>query len=155
MLKFQALCMHWCQVEMQLIKTKQSNGLRKPRKLSKTIKDLCTSTHISVFTDFMESFKLHTDASGIGLRAVLYQEQDGVDRVIRYCSWALSKSEANYNAHKLEFLALKWAVTYSFHEYLYDNTFMAYSDNNPLAYVLSTAKLDITGLLLGGTVSHL
>ena len=36
-------------------------------------------------------------------------------------------------------------MTNSFHEYLYDNTFYVYSDNNSLWYVLSTTKHDITG----------
>ena len=38
---------------------------------------------------------------------------------------------------KLEFLSLKWAVTKSFQEYLYSNTFDVYSNNNPLTYVLT------------------
>ena len=46
------------------------------------------------------------DASTIGLGAILYQEQDGKDRVITYASRVLSKSESHYPAHKLEFLAL-------------------------------------------------
>ena len=46
----------------------------------------------------------------------------------------------NYSVHKLEFLALKWAITDKVHDYLYgSNTFVVY---NPLTYVLSTAKLD-------------
>ena len=32
-----------------------------------------------------------------------------------------------------------------FHEYLYGSQFDAYMDNNPLTYVLSSAKLDATG----------
>ena len=32
-----------------------------------------------------------------------------------------------------------------FHEYLYDGEFEVYMDNNPLTYVLTTAKLDATG----------
>jgi hypothetical protein len=51
----------------------------------------------------------------------------------------------NYPAHKLEFLALKWAVTDKFHEYLYGNQFEVKTDNNPLTYVLTSAKLDATG----------
>ena len=47
--------------------------------------------------------------------------------------------------HKLEFLALKWSVTERFHEYLYGGHFEVYMDNNPLTYILTTAKLDITG----------
>ena len=37
-------------------------------------KDLCTSTMILAFTDFVMSFKFYMDASGIRLQAVLYQE---------------------------------------------------------------------------------
>ena len=51
----------------------------------------------------------------------------GTIEVIWYVSQALSKSESHYPAHKLEFLALKWAVTESFQEYLYGNTFAVYS----------------------------
>ena len=32
-----------------------------------------------------------------------------------------------------------------FHEYLYGNHFVVYTDNNPLTYVLTNAKLDATG----------
>ena len=46
----------------------------------------------------------------------------------------------------LEFLALKWAICEKFHEYLYGSTpFEVYTDNNPLTYVLTTAKLDACG----------
>ena len=82
----------------------------------------------------------------MGLGAMLYQEQDGANWVIGYARWALSKSESHYLAHELEFLVLKWAVTKSFQVYLYGNTFMVYSDNNPLTYVLTTGKLDATKL---------
>ena len=77
---------------------------------------------------------------------MLYQkEDDGTDRVIAYASQTLSKSEKNYDVHKLEFLALKWSVTERFHEYLYGGKFEVYMDNNPLTYIFNTAKLDATG----------
>ena len=87
----------------------------------------------------------HTDASVLGLGAILYQEQDGVEKVISYASQSLSKSKSKYPICKLEFLCLKWAITGQFHEYLYGNTFDVYTDNNPLTYSLSTAKLDAMG----------
>ena len=62
-----------------------------------------------------------------------------------YASRGLSKSENNYPVRKLELLALKWAVTEKFSDYLYGHNFTVYTDNNPLAYVLSTARLDATG----------
>ena len=40
---------------------------------------------------------------------------------------------------------MKWAITEQFHEYLYGNAFDVYTDNNPLTYVLTTAKLDAMG----------
>ena len=55
---------------------------------------------------------------------------------------AWRKAESHYPAHKLEFLALKWAVVKKFHEYLYGLTFNVHMDNNLLTYMLTTAKLD-------------
>ena len=75
----------------------------------------------------------------------MYQTQDGKERVIAYASRSLKPSEKNYPAHKLEFLALKWALCEKFHDYLYGSLFEVISDNNPLTYVLPTAKLDATG----------
>ena len=86
--------------------------------------------------DFSLPFVLHTDTCGDDLGAVLCQEQDGKLRVISYASKGLSSSEKNYPAHKLEFLALKWAVTEKFYDYLYGHKFTVFSDNNPQTYVL-------------------
>ena len=98
------------------------------------------------YADFRKPFRLNTDASKLGLGSVLYQQQeDDTFRVIAYASRSLSKTEKNYSVHKLEFLALKWAVMERFHEYLYGGEFKVYTDNNPLTYVLTTAKLDVTG----------
>ena len=102
----------------------------------------CCEAPVLGYADYSSPFVVHTDASLDGLGAVLYQKQDGKDRVISYVSRRLSPSERNCPVHKLEFLALKWAVTDKFHDYPYGNQFTAYTDNNPLTYVLTTAKLD-------------
>ena len=110
------------------------------------LKKLCISTPILAYPDYKLPFVLHTDSSSEGLGAVLYQKQNGKLRVIAYASRSVSKSESHYPAHKLEFLALKWAVCEKFHEYLYgSNMFEVYTVNNPLTYVLSSAKLDACG----------
>ena len=62
-------------------------------------------------------------------------------RVIAFASRALSRSERNYIA----FLALKWAVTEKISDYLTMQHFSVLTDNNPITYVLTTAKLDATG----------
>ena len=84
------------------------------------LKDLCTSTPILAYADYQKPFQLQIDASDLGLDAVLYQkDNEGHQRVIASASRSLSHAECNYPAHKLEFLALKWAITDRFHEYLY------------------------------------
>ena len=40
---------------------------------------------------------------------------------------------------------MKWAVTEKFSDYLLGKTFSVFTDNNPLTYVLTSAKLDATG----------
>ena len=62
----------------------------------------------------------------------------------------MSKTEQQYHSNKQEFLALKWAVTEQFHEYLtpYGKNkyeFVVCTDNNPLTYILSSAHLDAAG----------
>ena len=110
------------------------------------LKTMCVSTPILAYPDYQLPFTLHTDSSTDGLGAVLYQKQDGKQRVIAYASRSVSKAESNYPAHKLEFLALKWAVCEKFHEYLYGTKpFEVFTDNNPLTYVLTSAKLDACG----------
>ena len=42
-------------------------------------------------------------------------------------------------------MALKWSIMEKFHEYVYGGHFEVYTDNNPLTYILTTAKLDATG----------
>ena len=120
---------------------KQQNSLE-------TLIDHITSPPIMAYPDFSQPYIVHTDASKEGLGAVLYQKQDGHSCVIAYASRSLSVAEKNYHFHagKLEFLALKWAITEQFRDYLYYSPkFTVFTDNNPLTYVLTTAKLNATG----------
>ena len=114
-----------------------------------TLIDCITSPPILAYPNYDAPFQLYTDASQEGLGAVLYQEQNGQQRVIAFASRTLSPAEQNYHLHagKLEFLALKWAVTDYFRDYLYyAPNFVVYTDNNPLTYVLSSARLNATGM---------
>ncbi len=108
------------------------------------IVDKLTTAPILGHADPKLSYQLHTDASTTGLGAALYQEQEGQLRVIAYASHGLTRSEAKYPAHKLEFLALKWAVTVKFSDYFYGSEFTVVTNSNPLTYVLTSAKLDAT-----------
>ena len=93
-----------------------------------------TQPPVLCYPDFSKPFIVRTDASKQGLRAVLFQEQESGDvRVVSYGSRTLRKDEKNYSTHKLEFLALYWAVTKQFHHYLYGAPhFTVTTDHNPL-----------------------
>uniref|UniRef100_A0A3B3BNF8 Gypsy retrotransposon integrase-like protein 1 n=1 Tax=Oryzias melastigma TaxID=30732 RepID=A0A3B3BNF8_ORYME len=109
-----------------------------------TIIEKLTLAPVLAFADPQKPYILHTDASSTGLGAILYQEHEEKKRVVAYASRGLTKSESRYPAHKLEFLALKWAVTEKFSDYLYGAQFTVVTDSNPLTYLLTTAKLDAT-----------
>jgi hypothetical protein len=77
-------------------------------------------------------------------------------RVIAYGSCTLSPSEKSYHLHsgKLEFLPLKWAICERFRDYLFHATsFVLYTDNNPLTYVITSQKCQVTFNLVGESVA--
>lgn len=100
-----------------------------------------THAPVLAFANPDKPYILHVDAILKGLGAVLYQEYKEGLRPVAYASRKLSPSEKGYPVHQLEFLALKWAVVDKFHDYLYGDRFTVRTDNNPLTYVLTRAKL--------------
>lgn len=94
--------------------------------------------------DFDKPFLLSVDASSCGLGAVLSQiPADGrTARPIAFASKSLSYAQSRYPAHRLEFFALKSAVCDKFHHWLRGHSFTVWTDNNPLTYILSKARLD-------------
>ena len=106
----------------------------------------CMMVPILVFTDFKKPFRLETDASKEGLGAILLQESDdGQYHSVAFASRELKGGEPKYHSSKLEFLALKWAVTEQFREYLQYQPFTVRTDNNLLTYILMTPNLDALG----------
>ena len=110
------------------------------------LKQACTNTPVLAFADYTMDFLLKTDASKEGLGVVLSQKQaDGWYYLVTYGSWAPTTHEKNYHSTKLDFLALKWAITEHFKEYLLYQPFLVWTDNNPLTYIMTTPNLDATG----------
>ena len=135
-------------------KDKKSEHLDLPQEAREAfdrLKAACLQAPILAFPDFGKPFLLETDASGKGLGAVLSQKQsDGRYHPIAYASRIMTETEQRYHSNKQEFLALKWAVTEQFHEYLSPygknrNEFVVWTDNNPLTYIFSSANLDAAG----------
>ena len=112
------------------------------------LKKQLTSGRVLAYPDFSRPFVVEVDASYQGLGAVISQDLEEGLRVISYASRSLKPTERNmenYSSMKLEFLALKWAVTEKFRDYLLGSTFIVFTDNNPLSY-LQTSKLVSTEL---------
>uniref|UniRef100_A0A3B1J0Z4 Gypsy retrotransposon integrase-like protein 1 n=1 Tax=Astyanax mexicanus TaxID=7994 RepID=A0A3B1J0Z4_ASTMX len=110
------------------------------------LKGKLVSAPVLAYADFSRPFILEIDASHSGLGAVLSQEQEGGVRPVAYASRGLRPPErnmVNYSSMKLEFLALKWAMTEKFREYLLGHKCVVFTDNNPLSY-LQSAKLGAT-----------
>ena len=89
----------------------------------KLLEQKCFEVPVLEFASYSKAFILHTDASGVVFDVVLSQVQRGVERVITYANRGIFKAERNYLIHKLEFLALKWAVTEKLHDCLLGNIF--------------------------------
>ena len=115
------------------------------------LKAACLQVPILAFPDFDKPFLLETDACGRGLGTILSQKQaDGRYHPITYASHVMNEIKQRYHSNKQEFLALKWAVTEQFHEYLSPygknrNEFVVSTDNNLLTYIFSSANLDAAG----------
>ena len=110
------------------------------------LKSRCMTAPVLVFADFKKPSRLETNASKEGLGAVLLQESDdGQYHPVAFASCELKGGEPKYHSSKLEFLALKWAVTEQFCEYLQYQPFTVRTDNNLLTYILTTPNLDVLG----------
>lgn len=85
--------------------------------------------------DFLRKFILQTDASMLGLSAVLYQMGDNGERqIISYSSNTLSPAERRYHINELECLAI---VNYikKYKMYLTDQPFVVRTDNRALLWL--------------------
>ncbi|CAJ0958241.1 unnamed protein product [Ranitomeya imitator] len=81
--------------------------------------------------NFKKEFILQTDASDVGVGAVLSQELHGEEHPVLYLSRKLSSSEKNYSVVEKECLAIKWAVD-TLRYYLLGRKFRLVSDHAPL-----------------------
>ena len=104
------------------------------------LRDKLTKAPIVRYPDFNKPFFLYTDASIIGVGAVLAQKEGKQEYVIAYASRTLNSAEKNYGVTELECLAIIWAVKY-FRHYLYGSKFTIITDHVALKWLLnSTAE---------------
>ena len=106
------------------------------------LKKAVMSTLVLAYPDPSKEYLLETDASKLGLGAVLSQQSDRRYHPIAFGSRALYGVEVNYHSTKLEFLAMKWSIEH-FQTYLLGCHFKVCMDNNPLTYFLTSPNMDV------------
>jgi transposase InsO family protein len=101
-----------------------------------TLKAAFESPPVLAFPDFTLPFKLMCDASDVGLGALLFQTQGGIDRLIAAHSRLLSPAERNYTVMEKECLAIVFACDH-FREYLLGAPFLVETDHQALLWLQS------------------
>ena len=104
-----------------------------------SLKQHLTSYPVLKLPDMTRQYVLRTDASDLGVGAVLMQEHDNELFPVAFASKKLSMRERAYSTMERECLALVWAVQ-KFQLYLYRRAFVLQTDHQPLVY-LNRAKL--------------
>ena len=105
------------------------------------LKEALVEATVLAYPDPKGNFILDTDASGVGLGAVLSQEQGGCERVIGYYSRSLTKSERRYCVTRREHLTVVDVLKH-FHIYLYGVKFVVRSDHGSLHWLLKFRDLE-------------
>ncbi|UYV69834.1 hypothetical protein LAZ67_7000922, partial [Cordylochernes scorpioides] len=119
-------------------------------------KNSITSERVLVPYDATLPLCLATDASQIGVGAVLSHIIEGQERPIMFASRTLSVAEQNYSQIEKEALAIIYGVT-KFHQFIYGRKFILITDHKPLVTILgsrsgiptlSTSRLQRWALIL-------
>lgn len=119
----------------------QLTGKRRPfvwngeaEKAFQDIKQCLVEAPILTCPDFQRPFIIQTDASAVGLGAVLSQEFPEGEKAIAYASRALNSCERKYSATELECLAVVWAVE-KFRPYVEGARFTIITDHHSLVWL--------------------
>ena len=90
---------------------------------------------------WQEKFFIATDASNVGLGAVLFQGSTAKPRYIVCVSHSLSASEQNYSASKKELLGIVFALR-KLKFYVAGRRFTVYTDHKALTFMFEQKRLN-------------
>ncbi|CAF1445403.1 unnamed protein product [Rotaria sordida] len=105
------------------------------------LKAAITSPTVLILPDPSQSYIIRTDASRVGIGAVLLQKQPpdsndtsttSIYKPVAFASRSLTTAEKKYSAIELEALAIWWSVTQKFRSYIEGQQFFLETDHKPL-----------------------
>uniref|UniRef100_A0A669CP14 ribonuclease H n=1 Tax=Oreochromis niloticus TaxID=8128 RepID=A0A669CP14_ORENI len=100
------------------------------------LKEALTRAPVLAYPDARKPFIVDTDASNVGVGAVLSQQGKAGKRVVAYFSRALGRAERNYCVTRRELLAVVLAVRH-FWPYLHGCRFLLRTDHASLTWLLN------------------
>jgi len=105
------------------------------------LRNALASKPILKLPDMNREFIVQTDASDIGLGAVLLQVWENERWPVMYASRKLKTEERNYSIIEKECLAIIWSLK-KFYQYLYGRHFVIETDHQPLKYLQTSCQLN-------------
>ncbi len=121
---------------MQLLRLKKFLWLEAQQTSFSTLKQALVSSTVLTIPNKHDRFILDTDASNVSIGAELLQVQDGVEKVVAYGSFALTKQQRQYCVTRRELLALV-RFTSHFRHYLLGREFTVRTDHNSLVWLMN------------------
>ena len=103
--------------------------------LKKALSEACTLA----FFDQTKPTEIYTDASPVGVSAVLTQE----GQIIQFGSRALTNVEQRYSQTEREALAITWACEY-FHIFVFGAPFIVFTDHKPLVSIFGNTRAQLS-----------
>jgi RNase H-like domain found in reverse transcriptase/Integrase zinc binding domain/Reverse transcriptase (RNA-dependent DNA polymerase)/Integrase core domain len=100
------------------------------------LKSLLTAEPILTMPDYGKEFTLYTDASDIGVGAMLAQGEDSDQKTVAYFSQKLNPCQTRYSVTERECLAVLLAIE-KFRHYLLGSHFTVVTDHSALQWLLA------------------